>query len=112
VASLALRAFCRAPKREPRAAPLALVKPETASWDAVVERLLASWGSLGPVDETALYLAGWPEDRREDFEERAGVLEEGGLSRQEAERRALAEVREGYNVHKVHNGNVRGGTAA
>ena len=46
MASLALRAFLRTPKREPKTAPLALVKPETDSWDAVAERLNASWEPL------------------------------------------------------------------
>jgi hypothetical protein len=95
-----------------RPAPaLVLVKSEPASWDAVVSRLLVSWESFGPADELALRLAGWTEDRREAFEERAGVLEEGGLSRQEAERRAVVELME-YNGDKDRKGTLGSGGAA
>lgn len=51
----------------------------------------------GAVGDLPAHVGDWPEEWRESYIERAGIMEyDGGLPRAEAERRAEALVREAY----------------
>ncbi len=64
---------------------------------SVTDSGLASEPSPGRVNDLPASIDDWPQDRREDFEERAVIMEfDGNLPRTEAERSAEVCVREAF----------------